>query len=143
MVKRACVYLIAAIALAACSSSSAAPAGWQAAGSDPHAWQRGSGSSQETYAYTDRAFSGGLPDLASQVAIDVVLQHRGANLRSSVPLAPCPAAAGLATFSLPGNRTLEEGFAVHDGRAMRATYVRPRDATADPAIATAMQNLLC
>jgi hypothetical protein len=93
--------------------------------------------------YTIGDFSGALPDLASQVAIDVVLQHRGAKLRSSNPLGPCPGAAGLATFTLPENETLQEGFAVHDGQARRATYVRPGGASADPAIATAMQNLLC
>jgi hypothetical protein len=89
------------------------------------------------------AFSGMLPDLASQVTIDALLRHRGARLRSSIPLNPCPGAAGLATFTLAGGRTLQEGFAVHDGRALRATYTRPSTAPADPAVAAAMQNLLC
>lgn len=141
--KPACIYLIAAISLAACSSPSPAPAGWEPAGTAQHAWRRGSGASLQTYAYTVRSFSGMLPDLASQVAIDVVLQHRGAKLRSSNPLPPCPGAAGLATFTLPEDKTLEEGFAVHDGQARRATYVRPSGTAADPAVATAMQNLLC
>jgi hypothetical protein len=142
-VKPACVYLIAATALAACSSPSTAPSGWQPAGSTHGAWRRGSGATLQTYTYTIRDFSGMLPDLASEVAIDVVLQHRGSKLRSSNPLGPCPGAAGLATFTLPANETLEEGFAVHDGQARRATYVRPSGAAADPAVATAMQNLLC
>jgi hypothetical protein len=142
-VKSAYVYLIAAVALAACSSPSFAPAGWQPDGATQHAWHRASGASLQTYTYTIESFSGMLPDLASQVAIDVVLQHRGAKLRSSNPLGPCPGAAGLATFSLPEARTLEEGFAVHDGNARRATYVRASAASDDPAVATAMQNLLC
>lgn len=141
--KPACVYLIAAIGLAACSSPSAGPAGWQSADSAQHAWRRGSGASRQTYTYTVVDFSGALQDLASQVTVDVVLQHRGAKLRSSNPLDPCPGAAGLATFTLPEDETLEEGFAVHDGRARRATYVRPSSASPDPAVATAMQNLLC
>ena len=141
--KRASIYLIAAIALAACTSPSAAPAGWQSAGAAQNAWHRGNGASLQTYDYSVRSFSGALPDLASQVAIDVVLQRAGAKLSSSNPLGACPGAAGLATFSLAGSRTLEEGFTVHDGQARRATYVRPNGASDDPAVATAMQNLLC
>jgi hypothetical protein len=142
-VKPACIYLIAAIALAACSSPSTAPSGWQPTGSVQDAWHRGSGGSLQSYAFTVRSFSGSLPDLASQVAIDVVLQHRGAKLRSSNPLGPCPGAAGLAIFTLPEGQTIEEGFAVHDGQARRAIYARPSAASADPAVETAMQNLLC
>ena len=141
--KPACISLIAAVALAACSSPSTAPAGWQATGDAQHAWQRGSAASLQTYTYAIGSFSGVLSDLASQVTVDVVLRHRGSRLRSSDPLGPCPGAAGLATFSLPEGRTLQEGFAVHDGQARRATYVRPSGVPADPAVATAMQNLLC
>jgi hypothetical protein len=142
-VKPAYVSLIAVAALAACSSPSLAPAGWQQDGGAPNAWRNGSGASSQTYSFTRRSFSGALSDLASQVAIDIVLTHPGARLRSSNPLAPCPGAAGLATFTLPDRRTLQEGFAVHDGQARRATYLRPSSAAPDPAVTTAMQSLLC
>jgi hypothetical protein len=77
------------------------------------------------------------------MTIDVLLKSRGARLRSSNPLAPCPGAAGLATFTLPGGRVLQEGFAVHDGQAVRAAYTRPASAPADPNVAAAMQSALC
>jgi hypothetical protein len=84
-----------------------------------------------------------LQDLASAVAIDVLLHNRGAKLRSSEPFAPCPGAAGVATVSLPGGKTLWEGFAVHDALAVRTVYVLPVVAQADPNVQAAMQNVLC
>ena len=73
----------------------------------------------------------------------MLLKSRGARLRSSNPLAPCPGAAGLATFSLAGERVLQVGFAVADGQAVRVTYVRPAGVPADPNVAAAMQSALC
>ena len=84
-----------------------------------------------------------LQDLASAVAIDVLLQHRGAKLRSSEPFAPCPAAAGVATVSLPEGATLMEGFAVRDAVAVRTVYRLPAGAQPDPNVQIAMQNVLC
>jgi hypothetical protein len=86
---------------------------------------------------------GTLPDLASAVAIDVLLHNHGAKLRSSEPLAPCPGAAGVATVRLSGGKTLQEGFAVHDAWAVRTVYTRPAAAQPDPSVEAAMQNVLC
>ena len=101
--------------------------------------------------YASRTFSGVLSDLASQVAVDVVLQHRGASLRSSNPLGPCPGAAGLAMFALPGAQTLEEGFAVRDGRSVARNLRAPErhgrrpgrgDRDAEPALLMVRYDLL-
>lgn len=84
-----------------------------------------------------------MQDLASAVAIDLLLHNRGAKLRSSEPFAPCPGAAGVATVALPGGRTLREGFAVHDALAVQTVYDRPAAAQPDPNVQLAMQSVLC
>jgi hypothetical protein len=135
--------VLAALILAACSSASPAPKDFQPVAGAANAWSRGSGAAREEYSYTRKRFPGVLQDLASQVTIDVLLQNPGAKFRSSNPLPPCPAAAAIATFELRGGGTLQEGFAVHDGRALRALYVRPAGAPADAGVTDAMQKLLC
>jgi hypothetical protein len=84
-----------------------------------------------------------LQDLASAVAIDVLLHNRGAKLRSSEPFAPCPGAAGVAMVALPGGQTLQEGFAARDALAVRTVYALPAAAQPDPKVQIAMQNVLC
>ena len=84
-----------------------------------------------------------MQDLASAVAIDTLLHNPGGKLRSSDPFAPCPAAAGVATLSLRGGSALREGFAVHDGVAVRTTYTLPAGAQPDANVIAAMQNVLC
>ncbi|HEY1882655.1 MAG TPA: hypothetical protein VGG51_06405 [Candidatus Cybelea sp.] len=135
--------IVAALVLAACSSASPAPKGWTPVPGARNLWSTGSGAQRQEYAYSRQTFAGQLSDLSSRVTIDVLLKTRGARLRSSNPLAPCPGAAGLATFTLPGERVLQEGFAVHDGQAVRAAYTRPASVPADPNVAAAMQSALC
>lgn len=130
------------ILLSACSAASPAPKGWQASGTANDAWTRGDGAAQQQYGYSSASFSGSLQDLASQVTIDT-LMRRGGRLHGSLPFAPCPGAAGVATFALPGGRVLEAGFAVHDGRAIRTSYTRPAAAPPDSNVTSAMQSVLC
>lgn len=137
------VIIVAALVLAACSGASPAPKGWTAAQGAKNLWSTGSGAQRQQYSYSSQTFAGQLSDLSSRVTIDVLLKSHGARLRSSNPLAPCPGEAGLATFSLPGERILQEGFAVRDGQAVRVTYSRPASAPADPNVAAAMQSALC
>lgn len=128
--------------LAACSASSSGPKGWQPVPGASGAWTTGSGPTSQTYNVEKQSFGGALPDLASQVTIDVLMRNHGARLRGSVPFAPCPGAAGLATFQL-AHTLLQEGFAVRNGQSIRVTYLRPVRAPADPAVSPAMQNVLC
>lgn len=107
------------------------------------AWTSGSGATAQEYRYVQREFGGTLQDLASSVTIDVLLHHRGAKLQASVPVTACPGTAGVATFALPGGKTLEEGFAARDNRAVQTTYLRPTGTPADPAVTAAMQSSLC
>jgi hypothetical protein len=135
------VLVLAAILPAACSAS-AAPKGWTPVAGSSTAWSRGNGGRLEAYSYGRRPFSGTLSDLASRVAIDIVLRNGRAKLRSD-PFAPCPGEAGLATVLQRGGKPLEEGFAVRDGVAVRTTYIRPAGAPPDPNVTAAMQAVLC
>ena len=137
---------LAAVAVAtavACSAASQGPRGWQPVPGAGAAWSNGSGTSLQEYSYQSRQFAGGLQDLASQVTIDALMRHRGAKLQGSAPFAPCPGAAGVATFRLDARTTLQEGFAVRDGRAILLSYVRPASTPVDPAVLQAMQQSLC
>jgi hypothetical protein len=132
-----------ALVLTACSGASPAPKGWLAIPGSSDAWSRGRGADRQEYSYGQKRFSGTLQDLASAVAIDVLLHNRGAKLRSSEPFAPCAGAAGVATVGLPGGKTLQEGFAVRDALAVRTVYALPAGAQPDPDVQAAMQNVLC
>jgi hypothetical protein len=131
------------VVLAACNGASPAPKGWTAVEGSSDAWSRGQRAARQEYSYSRRRFPGTLQDLASAVAIDVLLHNRGARLRSSEAFAPCPGAAGVATVSLPAGTTLREGFAVRDTMAVRTAYVLPAAAQPDPNVQIAMQNVLC
>jgi hypothetical protein len=111
-------------------------------GSDS-AWSIGNGVHLQQYSLSRSSFSGALPDLASQVTVEVLLRSKGAKLRGSNPFPPCPGEAGLATFSMPAGKTLQEGFAIKDGTAIRTLYLRPIAAPPDPNVTVAMQNVLC
>ena len=123
--------------------SAAGPAGWQPMPGASAAWTSGSGPNAQEYRYVRRQFAGTLQDLASSVTIDVLLRNRGAKLQGSVPFAPCPGTAAVATFTLPGGKTLEQGFAARDNQSVQTAYVRPAGAAADPAVTAAMQSSLC
>ncbi len=129
----------AAALLAACAHQSPAPSGWQPQPGASAAWSSGA----QRYAYAQRAFSGTLQDLASQEAVNVVLQHHGAKFSRSDVFAPCPGRAAMATFALPGGDVLEDAFAVTNGKALVVTYVRPAGTAIDPAVEDAMQRALC
>ena len=132
-----------ALVLTACSGASPAPKGWIAVPASSYAWSQGRGAGRQEYSYSRKRFPGTLQDLASAVAIDVLLHNRGAKLRSSEPFAPCPGAAGIATVALPGGKTLREGFAVRDALAVRTVYALPAAVQPDPNVQVAMQSVLC
>lgn len=134
---------LAALLLAACAGASLAPAGWQKVPGNGSAWTTGSGPTLQEYVYRKYAFSGGLQDLASQVTIDALLHNGGAKLSGGVPFAACPGTAGLQTFRLRPGLTLQEGFAVVTGNAIRVRYIRPAGTPVDSNVATAMTNALC
>ncbi|MGC1379995.1 MAG: hypothetical protein WA814_03085 [Candidatus Baltobacteraceae bacterium] len=135
--------LAACASIAACAGSSAAPKGWQPMPGASTTWTNGTGPNAQTYAYSRVSFAGSLQDLASQVAIDVVLHERGTRLQHSQPFAACPGIAGLATFKAPGGKTLAEGFAVRDGEAVRVRYVRRSSDPSEASAEQAMQAALC
>jgi hypothetical protein len=127
--------------LCACAGGgSPAPKNWRPVAGEAHAWTNGSGSE---YRYDVVPFGGSLSDLASQVTIDALIKNRGAKLQSSNPLPACPGAAGVATFRLASGEILAEGFAVSNNHALRAHYLRPARARADPDVMQAIQSLLC
>jgi hypothetical protein len=127
----------------ACSSgASFAPKGWQPIAGQPNAWSTGSGSTLQEYRYDASSFGGMLSDLASQVAIDALIRHRGTKLQTN-PFGPCPGAAGLATVRLYAGKVLQEGFTVRNGQAVRVRYVRPAEAPIDPNVTQAMRAALC
>ncbi len=131
--------------LVACGrgGSPASPKGWQPIPGASAAWSSGSGSTVQRYFYTKRKFGGTLQDLASQVTIEALMHHRGAKFHGSVPFAPCPGSAGVAAFTLPDGKTLQEGFTVGNGQSIRTTYVRPSGTPSDPNVTEAMQSALC
>jgi hypothetical protein len=131
------------LALLVACSGSPAPKGWEPMPGASGAWSRGIGATAQEYFYTKRKFGGMLQDLASQVTIDGLMHHSGAKYRGSIPFAPCPGAAGIATFQLRDRTTLQEGFAVRDGYSVRVTYIRPSGTPADPSVTQAMQDVLC
>ncbi|MFY9664498.1 MAG: hypothetical protein WAL67_15580 [Candidatus Cybelea sp.] len=142
---RATVALVlAALVLpAGCAGGSAGPKGWKPVPGASAAWTTGSGETAQQYSYVKTRFGGGLQDLASEVTIDNLIRHRGARFHGSVPFPACPAAAGVASFSLLDQTTVEEGFAVHGGQAIRTRYVRPTGMRADPNATQAMESVLC
>jgi len=125
--------------LCACANQSAGPAGWQLQSGTGNAWTSGG----QQYVYTKKAFAGTLQDLASQEAVNVVLQHRGSKFQRSVPLTGCPGHAAIASFRFADGTVLQEGFAVANGQAFTIAYSRPSGAAVDPAAADAMQRTLC
>jgi hypothetical protein len=131
------------VALVGCSNASPAPKGWAPMPGASAAWSSGSGSSSQEYFYAKHRFGGTLQDLASQVTVDALTRNPGAKYGGNVPFAPCPGAAGLATLRRRDRTTLQVGFAVHDGYAVRVTYVRPVGTPPDPNVTQAMQNVLC
>lgn len=93
-------------------------------------------------------YSGTLQDLASQVPVNVILQHKGAKLVSSVPFDPCPGEAGLDRFSLPsasghGKDILEVAFTNWNGNATIASYQRFATTAENPAALSAMRHAVC
>ncbi len=102
-----------------------------------------SGAGAERYSYSSIPFSGGLQDLASELAVDTVQRYSGSRLLQSVPFPACPGEAGLAGFALSGGRLLEVAFGVNNGNAVTAEYLRPRSIGAAPAAMTAMQQAVC
>jgi hypothetical protein len=134
---------IALALLAGCATSSVGPRGWQPMPGASGAWSTGTGSSASEYVYGKTPYSGNLQDLASRTTIDALMQHPGAKFRGSVPFAPCPGAAGVATFALGNGTTLQEGFSARRASAVRIRYTRPAGTAVDPAVTEAMQNALC
>lgn len=129
--------------LTACGSPSLKPAGWQPIPGAKSGWTTGTGADTQIYLYASRSFGGTLQDLASQEAVNVLLRYRGAKFRGSEPFAPCPGAAGVATFRLEGSRVLQRGFAVQNAKAIETTYLRPAAAPVDAAATEAMKAALC
>jgi len=130
-----------AIALVSCAPSHAAggPVGWRKTGATT--WAHGTGAAEQRYIRTTAPFNGSLKDLASQETINVILRYPGAHFVSSVPLAKCPAQAGLATFR-SHTVLIKVGFSVQGGQALTALYEGPANAAASDAVA-AMNATLC
>ena len=141
---RIALALTAIVLLSSCGGKeSPAPANWQPIPGARDAWSHGAGSLAQEYRYQSTAFEGGLQDLASQVTIDALTRNRGAKLQGSNPFADCPGAAGVATFRIAGGKTLQEGFAVRQGQAVRVAYTRPAGTPIDPNVVQAMRSVLC
>jgi hypothetical protein len=128
--------------VAGCATPSNGPNGWRPIAGANNAWVLGTDGAMQEYRYDATSFGGGLQDLASQVAVDGLTRYHGAHFTSR-PFAPCPGSAGVATFALRNRMTLQEAFAVHDGRAIRIRYLRPAGAPVDRNAFDAMQRTLC
>ena len=136
---------VAVVLLSGCAGgrSPAAPRDWKPLPGASDAWTNGSGPSEQEYSYVRKPFEGSLQDLASVVTIDALLRHRGAKSNGTAPLAACPGLAAVATFTLPDDSILQEGFTVRNGASVRVTYARPAGARVDFNAAAAMQEALC
>ena len=135
---------VAVVLLSGCANGrSPAPNGWKPVPGAGDAWTSGSGASEQEYRYARKAFEGSLQDLASVVTIDALLRHRGAKSKGTAPLTACPGLAAVATFTLPDDSILQEGFTVRNGASVRVTYARPAGARVDSNAAAAMQEALC
>lgn len=132
------------VLLTSCGGSAAGsgPKGWKPIPGASAAWANGTSPPQE-YRYLRKPFEGSLQDLASVVTIDALLRHRGAKSKGTEPFAACPGFAAVATFTLPDDSTLQEGFTVRNGLSTRVTYTRPAGSAVDADAATAMQAALC
>ncbi len=102
-----------------------------------------SGAGPERFSMKSTPTQGTLSDLASKQAVDTVEQIHGARLIRSVPFGRCPGEAGLATYSLPGRRTLEIAFSINDGKAVVARYERPTSIGDSPAAKQALRQAVC
>jgi hypothetical protein len=131
------------VVVTACSGGPRGPKGWKPVPGASAAWSSAVGSGAQTYLVTKTAFTGTLSDLASQVTIDNLLHHPGAKFLGSTPFSACPGAAGLASFRLADGMTLQQGFAVRDGQAVRVGYLRPTGTVVDPSVTEAMQAQFC
>lgn len=128
--------------LAACNGGSMGPDGWQAAAGSTTQWTKTAGGAAQQYSLDEKTFGGSLQDLASQQAINVVLQNKGAKFKRSDIFDPCPGRAALATYESP-SVTIQQGISVIGGNSVIVTYTRPKGSTADPAVAAAMEKALC
>jgi hypothetical protein len=129
------------VALASCSAAGhGGPAGWTKVNATT--WVQGSGPAQQRYVTSSAAFGGSLKDLASQETINVILRYPGAHFVSSIPLADCPAQAGLATFRSP-KQIVEAAFSVQNGQAVTILYSRPAGTEPSKDVAPAMSAALC
>jgi hypothetical protein len=130
------------LTLASCVAPHAGvgPAGWRKAGATT--WVQGSDGAEQRYVSRSAAFSGSLKDLASQETINVLLRNPGVHFVGSLPLAQCPAQAGLATFG-SSTHIIEAAFSVQNGQAVTILYLRPARAKASDAVRSAMGATLC
>lgn len=136
--------------LTACAGSGAGPAhpdGWTLQGQGATAYWTDPQHPQERYSATRAANANGtLSDLASQVATNTLLRHRGAKLTKAVPFSACPGEAGLQTFTLPtpqGPAVLQVAFSQWSGAAITASYRRPAKAPDDKRALDAMRRSVC
>lgn len=75
--------------------------------------------------------------------MNTVLQNPGSKMLRSVPFAPCPGEAGIATYTLSRGRVLEVAFAVENGRDVVARYERPATVGDAPEAVTALRQAVC
>lgn len=129
--------------LSSCSGTvSAGPDGWAAVSGKSGSWTLGSGTIQQSYRVVSAPFNGSLAALGARETIAVVLGNHGTRMRSTMPFAPCPGAAGVATFTA-GTRIIEAAYAIRDGRGITIRYVRPANVSESAVVQAAMQRTLC
>jgi hypothetical protein len=118
-------------------------------GTGPRGWNHyGDGlwtnprSKHDEFTAVNAPFGGTLQDLASQTTTTFVLSLK-AKLVGAVPFSPCPAVAGLQTFSLSGGTVMQVAFSVQNGRRVQVEYIRPGKEPVDPAVIDAMAANVC
>lgn len=142
--------LLCAAALAACAgqgrSQPAHPDGWKAQSGAALAWVAPEDPRERYTASRDPGWNGSLKDLSSQVAINIILQYKGARLLRTDPFPACPGEAGVQTFALSGTRdrdVLRVAFTQWNGPALTIVYRRPGGLPDDKAAVDAMTRAVC
>jgi hypothetical protein len=136
--------LLSAGFLAACSSGTPFPAGWQPVpGASPNSeWSSGSGPALQTYVFSQMPFTGTLQELASQQAAAIVKANKGSRFVGSDIFGPCPGQAALENFGA-AEREMLVGLAVRNNEATLVTYSRPANTGMGPDVAKAFEKALC
>jgi hypothetical protein len=87
-----------------------------------------------------------LKDLANQVTINEILQHKGSKLIKAELYPPCPGFGGLQIFHIRSgktNQTVEIAFSALSGHVVTARYARPAGSRPSKEAEGEMKTAVC